>query len=433
MATDTQPTEPAREPAPSSISIRVFGVGSPGGKIIEQLIQNGLPASAFVAIDTAGDAMAASAAAEKILLETRLLRGLGSGGDPDRGRALAEEHATKISSLCEGASVVFLVAGLGGGAGTGISPVVARLAKEKGALVLAFVTIPFECEGDRRQALALQGLAELQESTDGVICLPNQRVFKLINEDTSLLDAFHLTSDLLAGAVLGIWRLFQHRGLIEIHPGALCELLRDRHTESAFASAEAIGPARSREVIDKLLAHPLLDGGQMLSQSDAVLVSLMGGPDLTMTEVNRIMSEIKAKCEQARVTMGAAVAEAFRDRLAVTLIATNKNRTPIQRPPGPPYAGEPLPPRFLDRTTPNRPGSRFVPPPPALTPDKLEQLMARGTRGGARRSRPSSKLQQTQLPLDIVSKGRFDKSEPTIHKGEDLDVPTYIRRGVPLN
>ena len=433
MATDTQPTAPAREPAQPSISIRVFGVGNPGGKVIEQLIQTGLPATAFVAIDTDGEAIAASAAAEKILLETRLLRGLGSGGDPDRGRALAEEHALRISSLCEGPNVVFLVAGLGGGAGTGISPVVARLAKEKGALVLAFVTTPFECEGDRRQALALHGLAELQETTDGVICLPNQRVFKLINEDTSLLDAFRLTNELLAGAVLGIWRLFQHRGLIEIHPGALCELLRDLHPESAFASAEAIGPARSREVIDKLLAHPLLDGGQMLSKSDAVLVSLVGGPDLTMTEVNRIMSEIKAKCEQAHVMMGAAVAEAFRDRLAVTLIAANKHRTPIQRPPGTPRAGEPLRPQFLDRSAPPHPGSRFVPPPPALTPDKLEQLMARGTRGGSRRSRPSPKLLQTQLPLDIVSKGRFDKSEPTIHKGEDLDVPTYIRRGVPLN
>jgi cell division protein FtsZ len=433
MATDTNLTEPAREPARTSFSIRIFGVGNPGGKVIEQLIQSGLPATAFVTINTDGEAIAASTAAQKILLETKLLRGLGSGGDPDRGRALAEDHAARIGSLCEGISVVFLVAGLGGGAGTGISPVVARLAKEEGALVLAFVTTPFRCEGDRRQGLAQQGLAELQESADGVICLPNERVFKLINEDTSLLETFKLTRDLLAGAVLGIWRLFQHRGLIEIHPGALCELLRDRHAESAFAVAEALGPTRSREVMDKLMAHPLLDGGQMLSESNAVLVSLMGGPDLTMTEINRIMGEIKAKCEQAHVIMGAAIDETLRDRLAVTVIVARKTQTPLERNPGAPGAGEPLPSQLLDRATTPRPGSRFVPPPPALTPDKLDQLMARQSRTGARRSRPSPKLQQTQLPLEIVSKGRFDKSEPTIHKGEDLDVPTYIRRGVPLN
>ncbi len=433
MATDTHSVEPAREPARTSFSIRVFGIGNPGGKVIEQLIQSGLPATAFVAINTDGEAIAGSTAAEKILLETKLLRGLGSGGDPDRGRAVAEEHAARISPLCEGTSVVFLVAGLGGGAGTGISPVVARLAKEKGALVLAFVTTPFKCEGDRRQGLAQQGLAQLQEAADGVICLPSERVFKLINDDTSLLETFKLTNDLLAGAVLGIWRLLQHRGLIEIHPGALCDLLRDLHEESAFAVAEAVGPARSREVMDKLLTHPLLDGGQMLSDSDAVLVSLMGGPDLTMTEVNRIMGEIKAKCEQAHVVMGAGIDETFRDRLAVTLIAARKNQAPSTCALGAPGTGELLPSQLLDRAATTRPGSRFVPPPPALTPDKLDQLMARQTRSGARRSRPSPRLQQTQLPLEIVSKGRFDKSEPTIHKGEDLDVPTYIRRGVPLN
>ena len=272
--------------------------------------------------------LAASSASEKVHLETQLLRGLGTGGDPDRGRALAEEQLPKLKSLCEGADVVFILAGLGGGAGTGISPVLARAAKEAGALVLGFVTTPFECEGSRRQRLAQHGLAELKSAADGVISLPNQKVFKMIDENTSVLETFKITNDFLAAGVRGVWRLLMHKGLIEIHFADLAALLRDRHAESCFAVAEAMGPTRSREVMDKLLAHPMLDGGQMLGESEAVLVSLIGGPDLTMAEVNRVMEQVNRQCEHAQVIMGAAIDETFNERLAVTLIAARKSAEP---------------------------------------------------------------------------------------------------------
>ena len=416
-----------------SFSVKVVGVGGAGINVMELMLKSAPPGVGFAAVSTDARSLAASSASVKVLLETQLLRGLGTGGDPDRGSALAEEQLPKLKSLCEGADMVFILAGLGGGAGTGISPVLARAAKEAGALVLGFVTTPFTCEGSRRQRLAQQGLAELKSSADGVICLPNQKVLKMIDENTSVLETFKITNELLADGVRGIWRLLMYKGLIEIHFPDLAGLIRDRHTESAFAVAEAMGPTRSRDVMDKLLAHPMLDGGQMLGESDAVLVSLIGGPDLTMAEVNRVMEQVTRQCEHAQVIMGAAIDESFTERLAVALIAARSNPGPEAEETASAGSAEEFSQQLLPHSTTTRPGSRFVPPAPELGSDQGQQLLARQGRGGSRQRKNSSRLRQTQLPLEIVSKGRFDKSEPTIHKGEDLDVPTYIRRGVALN
>jgi len=417
-----------------SISVKIFGVGGAGINATELLIADSLPQVGFVAVNTDAQSLASSSAAEKVHLETQPLRGLGTGGDPDRGRELAEEQMPRLKALCEGVNVVIILAGLGGGAGTGISPVLAGAAKEAGALVLGFVTTPFDCEGGRRQRLAQYGLAALKAAADGVISLPNQKVFKMIDENTSVLETFKITNDLLVAGVRGVLRLLLHKGLIEIHFSDLAALLRDRHGESWFAVAEAMGPTRSREVMDKLLAHPMLDDGHMLGESDAVLVSLMAGPDLTMAEVNRVMEQVNRQCEHAQVIMGAAIDETFKERLAVALIAARKGAEPQSS--GEAEANGPceeLAAQLLSHSSTARPGSRFVPPAPTLAPDELRQLLARQGRGGSRFRKGLPKLRQGQLPLEIVSKGRFDKSEPTIHKGEDLDMPTYLRRGVALN
>jgi cell division protein FtsZ len=417
-----------------ALTIKLFGVGGAGINVLELMLKEGLAGAGFVAINTDQQSLAASSAPEKVQLETRLLRGLGTGGDPDVGRALAEEQLPKLKALCEGVDVIFILAGLGGGAGTGISPVVARVAKEAGALVLGFVTTPFACEGGRRQRLAQQGLADLKAAADGVISLPNRKVFKMIDENTSVLETFKITNDFLAAGARGVWRLLMRQGLIDIHFSDLAALLRNRHGESCFAVAEAMGPTRSREVMDKLLAHPMLDGGQMLGESEAVLVSLIGGPDLTMAEVNRVMEQVNRQCEHAQVIMGAAIDQALNERLVVTLIAAcaGAEDTALGGA-GKTGDSEELAEQLLPRTTNPRRGSRFVPPPPTLPPEQVQQLLTRQSRGGGRGRKGGPTMRQGQLPLEIVSKGRFDKSEPTIHKGEDLDVPTYIRRGVALN
>src|SRR5258706_2175220 len=359
-----------------SIVIRVFGVGGAGVDVVERLISHGLCPAAAAVLNTDAQSLAASSAAQKLHLETTLLRGLGTGGDPDRGRAVAEEQLPKLKLMCEGADVIFIVAGLGGGAGTGISQVLARAAKQAGALALGFVTTPFDCEGSRRQRLPQQGLEGLKAAADGVICLPHQKVFKLIDEKTSVLETFKITNDLLAEGVRGVWRLLMQPGLIPIHFTDLCALLRDRHAENFFAVVEAIGPARSREIVDKLLAHPMLEGGQILADSGAVLVSLIGGPDLTMAEVNRVMEPINRHCEHAQGVIGGAIDENFRERIALTLIAARKDPEEPEEPKEKnraPGDGEDLDIKPGSATT--RPCSRFVPPAPSLPQEKMHQML----------------------------------------------------------
>jgi cell division protein FtsZ len=411
------------------MTTKIFGIGTAGLALIERLIPT-LQGASFVAIDTDSGSLGASSASAKLHLENKLLRGLGSGGDPERAEAIAKESAAQIKTLCEGAPVIFIIAGLGGGSGTGISPVVANIARESGALVVAFVSLPFDCEGRRRQNLAREGLEQLQEAADIVICLPNQKVFKLIDENTSVRDTFRITNDLLTEGVRGVWRLLAHKGLIEVQLADFCALLRGRHCDSSFATAEASGPTRSRDAIEKLLAHPMLDNGELLTDSAAVLVSLVSGPTLSMSEVNRVMEQIQRHCEHSQVLMGAAIDEAMGDNLAVTVVAARKAQEKSETFRG--EQAEELDTQLLSRSTPSRSTSRFVPPPPSLPPEKMEQML-KNQPGASRIRKKQIKMLQGQLPLDIVSKGRFEKSEPTIIHGEDLDVPTYIRRGISLN
>jgi cell division protein FtsZ len=417
--------------SPRTRAIKIFGIGGAGVILGDTLNHGEFAGADFVAIDTDAQSLAASAATVKIHLETKLLRGLGTGGDPERGHALAEEQFPTLKAACEGADVVFIVAGLGGGAGSGVSPVLARAARESGALVLAFVTMPFLCEGNRRQQQANQGLERLRSVADGVICLPSQKAFKLMDENTSVLETFRITGSLLVEGIRGIWQLLTRPGLIQIHFDDLCGLVRDRHSESAFAFVETAGPARSREIVEKLLAHPLLDEGRALAGAKAVLVSLTGGKDLTMSEVNRIMEKISGHCEPAQVIMGAAIDAGMANKLSVVLIAAKnsagKSESSISANPQE-LNIDPNPAEGAGDNLPS--GSRFDRRSLSTQPVHVREPAV--SRHG-RVKRDKTKMLQTQLPLAIISKGRFDKSEPTIHKGEDLDIPTYIRRGVPLN
>ncbi len=420
-----------------NFQIRVLGVGGAGGNAVSHLARAGLDGVQFAALNTDAAALSRTPVSRKINLGAKSTRGLGAGGDPLLGRAAAEEDAGEIRSICEGANVVFVVAGLGGGTGTGGAPVVARIAKECGALVLAIVVLPFDCEGGRRQRQAQLGLQELKSASDGVICLSNQRVFRLIDEHTSLLEAFQIINEFIAQGVRGLWQLLTRPGLINVDFADLRSVTEGRHAESALVTAEARGENRGREVLERLMAHPLLEGGQALAEAGGVLVCIAGGADLTMAEVNRVMEQVSRQCEQAHVIMGAAIDPEMGDRLSVTLLASRGGGMPD---PLPPVAAAPAAPaagsvdltHHLMGVGPGpRTTQRFVAPAPSLSSQQTEQLLTQ--QGGARGKRGGAKLRQGQLPLEIVSKGRFEKSEPTLHKGQDLDVPTYIRRGVALN
>ncbi len=408
---------------PRTRSIHVIGVGGAGVILADAMNSGEFAGARFAVIDTDAQSLAASSAAVKIHLETKLLRGLGTGGDPERGRALAQEHFSVLQSACEGADVVFIVAGLGGGAGSGITPVLARAARDAGAIVFAFVTLPFAAEFGRREQQAREGLEQLKAIADGVICLPNRKAVKMIDENTPILETFRISGGLLIEGVRGVWQLLVRPGLIQIHFEDFCALVRDRHSESAFAFVEAGGPSRSRDAVEKLLAHPLLDDGRALAEADAILVSVTGGKDLTMAEVGRVMEQIGRHRNRAEIVMGAGIDPEMKNSLSITLIAA-KNATPKVEQLDPDNADGAETPESSRRRRGDAPSA------PSLTLAQREQLVARHSGRGRREK---SKMLQTQLPLAIVSKGRFDKSEPTIHKGEDLDIPTYIRKGVPLN
>jgi len=435
---ETYPTATVKK-----LSIKIIGLGGAGVKAIDYMAKTELSELQFLGIHTSERELVGSTASHKLLLGLKMMRGLGTGGDPDLGKAAAEEDAIKLKESCAGDDLVFIVAGLGGGKPTGAAPVLARVAKESGALVLAIVTLPFDFEGTRRQRQAQLGLQQLKAAADGVICVPHQKIVKLIDEKTSLVETFNITNEMLTQGVRGIWQMLTRQGLINVDFTHLCSVLRGRHAESSFATASAQGEGRAREVIEKLLASPLLEGG-MLTDADALLVSLLGGTDLTMSDVNRVMEQINRQAEHADVIVGASIAEEFAGRLSVTLVASRRSQPGIE--PSQNVGEEGASDRshhessgvgfvshFFDASASERPASRFVPPPPELTPERTRQLLAKQNGSGGRSRKSGLRWSQGQLPLEIVSKGRFEKSEPTIHQGEDLDVPTYIRRGIALN
>jgi cell division protein FtsZ len=436
-------TPPAAGNAVKNISVRIFGVGGAGVSVLDQVLKSDLAGTAFAAMDTNAHLLAASSAPEKMQVAKKSLRGR-VGGGTGRGQSAAEEPLTKLKANFAGADVVFILAGLGGRTGTELSAALAAQAKETGAMVLAFVTLPFNCEGSLRRQSAEDGLKQLEAVADAVICLPNQKTCALIGEATSLVDTFKVANRLLADCVRGVWRALLSASVMGLPFSDLCVLLDQRSAGCAFAAAEAAGAKRADEVVEKLLAHPMLDGGRVLQQAETILVSVVGGPDLAMAEVDRVMDRINRLCQGVPVVMGAGIAPSFKGSLAVVLLVARHgemtdNRA-VQSEASDPKSSRAsksgssnLDTQLLARAATARPHSRFVPPPPALTPEQREQFIAKQTGAHARQWKDAARLRQTQLPLEIVSKGRFDKSEPTIHKGEDLDVPTYIRRGVALN
>jgi cell division protein FtsZ len=418
------------------LTVKIIAVGSAGCNAVEHMNRTDLAPLGLSAVHTNARVLQSRNIRTKLLIGVNKTHGLGTGGDPDFARVMAETEFEQMKELCKDADLLFIVAGLGGGTGTGVSPVLARAAKESGALVLAVVTMPFEFEGPRRSRQAMGGLQLLKASADAVICLPNQKVAKIINDRTSVLEAFGYTNELMAQGVRGIWQMLTRPGLINVDFAYLYSVLRGRHVESSFATAEASGDNRAMEVVEKLASNPLLDNGQALNDAENILVSIVGGSDLSIADVNTVMEQINRRTDSTQIVMGAGIDEHAAGKIYVTVIAS-KNGKPSSavgevatRSIMP--AGE-IDTSFFEQSSAPvpRPPSRFKAPPPPSTPEKTQELFEKQSAARARKG--ASKLKQGLLALEIISRGRFEKSEPTVHQGADLDVPTFIRRGMPLN
>jgi len=426
-----------------------IGVGGAGGNLAAFLARAGIGDTAIVAANTDAQALAALDVPDRILLGEASMRGLGAGGDPERGRLAAEDSLDALRTRIAGADLVYVIAGMGGGTGTGAAPVVARLAREQGALVLAVVTLPFEFEGARRRELADEGVCALRREADGVIVVPNQKIMAMVPDHAPLPECFERIHEYLHQGVRGIVRLISEPGMINVDFADLAAVLRGSPGASALAHLESEASAHAGELMERLQQHPLLDEGEVLVAARSLLVSLNCGPEVSLHEVNRIMAALHAKAPSALINLGVAVNPAMAGRLALTIVvgldgdAAEESEPVMPEPPvrarrrsrsdEPPASTEgELDTAFLANVKEAPVKPRFVAPPPALTTDQVANIVLSGGRG-VRGRRNARKVVQGQLPLEVVSRGRFEKSEPTLHDGQNLDEPTYIRRGVVLN
>ena len=368
-----------------------------------------------------------------MLIGQQLTRGL-KAGDPQVGRAIAEGEAERLAELCADVDVVLLVAGLGGSTGSGVAPALARVARESGALVLSLATLPFALEGHRRAEQAAASHRLLRVASDATILLPNEKVVKLLAADASFTQALDKVDEVLAHGLSGLCRLISRPGMIKVDFADLCEVVRGRQAESFLASAEASGERRVHQVMRSLMDSPFLDQGEALAEAETVLVSIAGGPTLSYAEVDQFMSQLNRQCRKAQVVMGAEMDPELGNHLLVTLVGTLPSRAPdpvVHETESDELAGN-----APDFGAPDDSSSRareFTAPAPRLAEAEKAELYASRT---STQRQPKTKPRgpdQTWLPLEVHAKGRFESSEPTRYRGEDLDTPTYIRKGVRLN
>jgi len=297
--------------------LKVAGVGGGGGNALNTMIAQGLAAVEFIAANTDAKALEMNLSAKKV----QLGQGLGAGGNPQVGRAAAEESAAVIEENLQGADMVFVTAGMGGGTGTGAAPVVARLAREMGALTVGVVTRPFEFEGKRRMRLAQEGIEELKEYVDSLIIIPNQRLLNVAGKNTSVLDAFKMADEVLLSAVRGISDLITGHGLINVDFADVKTVMGERGM-ALMGSGQLAGESRATEAAHLAISNPLLDDVR-IEGARGVLVNISGGPGVALHEVNDAITLITEEAhEDALIIYGHCVDESLGDAIRITVIAT---------------------------------------------------------------------------------------------------------------
>jgi cell division protein FtsZ len=301
--------------------IKVIGVGGGGGNAVNRMIAAKLEGVEFMVANTDVQALQASNAPVKIQLGSKLTKGLGAGANPDVGRRAALEDTEKIIDAMEGADMVFVTAGLGGGTGTGGAPIVASLARELGALTVAVVTKPFAFEGKRRMQQAEQGLGELSEAVDTVICIPNERLMQYVDKGTSFFEAFRIADDILRQGVQGISDIITITGIIN-RDFADIKTIMEGMGYAVMGTAEGTGENRAVDAVNRAIASPLLEDAS-INGAQGILLNITGSSKLTMYEVHEASTIVqKAAAENANIIFGAVHNEAMKDAVRVTVIAT---------------------------------------------------------------------------------------------------------------
>jgi cell division protein FtsZ len=313
------------DPPMTGARIKVIGVGGGGGNAVNRMIEAGIEGIDFLVANTDLQALKRSRAPIKIQLGGKLTKGLGAGANPEMGRNAALEDTEKIIEALEGADMVFVTTGLGGGTGTGAAPIIASLATELNALTVAVVTKPFHFEGRRRMEQADQGLRELRECVDTVITIPNERLLGTVDRSVSLQDSFKLADDVLRQAVQGISDLITVPGLINLDFADVKAIMQGMGM-ALMGAGRASGEDRALKATQQAISSPLLEEAT-IEGAKGVLINITGGLDLTLYEVNEASSIIReAADDDANIIFGAVIDETLRDEMKITVIATGFDR-----------------------------------------------------------------------------------------------------------
>lgn len=369
------------EEAKDNAKIKVIGLGGGGSNAINRMMEARFTGVEFIVANTDLQALRASPAPVKLQLGARLTMGLGAGADPEVGKNAALEDREQIKKLLDGADMVFVTAGLGGGTGTGSAPIVAATAKEMGILTVAVVTKPFAFEGRRRSQQAEAGLAELRGVVDTLIIIPNQRLLAVVDRGTPLVEAFKVADTVLLQAVQGISDLILVPGLINLDFADVRTIMAGMGM-ALMGAGVGKGEHRALDAAQKAIASPLLDETS-IDGARGILINFTGGSDLSLHEVEeaaRIVQE--AAHEEAHIIFGAVIDPSLQDEVRITVIATG----------------------FSERKEANQPSGKVVD-------------MQRPPRPGA----PATNVWRRRVPADI----RAEADGPT---EEDLDVPAFLRR-----
>ena len=336
--------------APNAV-IKVIGVGGGGGNAVSHMVNSSIDGVEFICANTDAQALKSSGARTTLQLGETVTKGLGAGANPEIGRQAALEDRDRIVEVLDGADMVFITCGMGGGTGTGAAPVVAQLAKEKGILTVAVVTKPFPFEGRRRMQVALKGIEDLSQSVDSLITVPNEKLLTVLGREVTLLNAFKAANDVLQGAVQGIADLITRPGLINVDFADVRTVMSEMGM-AMMGTGTARGDDRAQAAAEAAINNPLLENVD-LSGACGILVNVTAGPNLTMRgfdEIGRVVHDFAS--EDATVVLGTALDPDLSDDVRVTVVATGLNRVvkPQLRPVAKPEMVEMPQPRRVLRT-----------------------------------------------------------------------------------
>ena len=411
-----------------NVAIKLVGVGGAGSNAVDRLKMESLERLQLCVINTDSQALASSPVQDKVLIGMGSTRGLGAGGDPELGRQAAEDDREKIATVVKDTDLVFIIAGMGGGTGGGASPIVAEIAAEQGALVIAFVTLPFSFEGGRRLKQAEEGLAALRKVCDAVIPLPNDILLQEAADNETVLDSFARADEWIGRGVKSIWSMLSKTGLINVDFATLRQAFQNRGAKTLFGLSEGAGENAASEAIASLKLCPLLHTPEFSRKADRLLVNITGGTDLTLPKVNEIMNAIAEQFgRDSHIIMGAVIDEALQNRVEVCVLGTT-DMGGRMAPRRPALRGKSVPAEVPPKTG-------AAPAVPVATDSRLEPKKERAavlSAASAAEPEPKSTAQDEFGFGEVESRGHFEKTDRNLFDGQDLDVPTYLRRGIKI-